>query len=280
MWPESEPDRKLRGAARLCPGPNLNCLQIGRLYPEGFRLRPSFGVTGKNSLSCHRVERGPAIFVEYAGGRQSQEWGAAETPFFQNSPRSGSSLSGDHVQFMCVFNFASSSVVAGPRPRPPLPLCEELRGEVCLWEQKRTRDVLQRGPPPPPKQPCSRLCRPGRRPGQPHMLRGPSPKPAALSPATGGLRCWRRGLGWLSVPGQLFARILDINPSGSFCNWCFYVTSNVPSVSQNAASLVPVLCGGLLHPPPQSPESISYSWLMSLERGIQEQWEDPGLGVR
>lgn len=165
---------------------------------------------------------------------------------------------------MCVFNFASSSVVAGLRPRPPLPLCEELRGEVCLWEQKRTRDVLLRGPPPPPKQPCLRLCRPGRRPGQPHMLRGPSPKPAALSPATGGLRCWRRGLGWLSVPGQLFARILDINPSGSFCNWCFYVTSNVPSVSQNAASLVPVLWGGLLHPPPQSPESISYSWLMSL----------------
>lgn len=30
-------------------------------------------------------------------------------------------------------------------------------------------------------------------------------------------------------PGQLFARILDINPSGS--NWCFYVAANVPSPS-------------------------------------------------
>lgn len=158
MWPEPEPDRKPRGPPPVpWPQPELFADWGGSAQKASVCALPLARLE-KHPLSCHLMERGPAILVESAGD-VSHRSGVQLGPLSFRTPPEVVPASGDHVQFMCVFNFASSSVVAGPRPCPPLPLWEELREElVCLWEPKRTRDVLPRGPPPPPKQPCSCHC--------------------------------------------------------------------------------------------------------------------------
>lgn len=147
------------------------------------------------------------------GGLQSQEWGTAETLSFQNFPRSGPSPSVEHVQFTCVLNFClkpcSSRTCPMPKPSPP---AEELQEErVC--SQKQKTNVLSQGPPLPPTAALPALWQPGMKATPATHAEGPTMRLADPRPYIEGLGCQRTRSRWLAVPGQLFARILDINPS-------------------------------------------------------------------
>lgn len=105
--------------------------------------------------------------------------------------------------------------------------------------RREPQDVLLRGPPPLPK---AALLTPSSawNEGCGSHIHREAPACSCQALPAKGLWCWKPGIGWLSAPGQLFARILDINPSRRFCTWCFHVAANVPlSISQSAAFLVP-----------------------------------------
>lgn len=127
--------------------------------------------------------------------------------------------------------------------------------------RREPQDVLLRGPPPLPK---AALLTPSSawNEGCGSHIHREAPACSCQALPAKGLWCWKPGIGWLSAPGQLFARILDINPSRRFCTWCFHVAANVPlSISQSAAFLVPC---PLCPVPPVSQEHHHYSWLISL----------------
>lgn len=84
VWPERQPDRKLRWVTSLCTGPNLNCLQMGgspqvSIGPHLWSDQEKVTVLppSEEASSCFELPS----FVESTGGRQSQEWDAAETTF-------------------------------------------------------------------------------------------------------------------------------------------------------------------------------------------------------
>lgn len=167
------------------PWPNLNCLQIGEALPR--RLLSALCLwrdwkkltvlPPRGEKTCHPLWNPP--------GDVSHKSGVRLRPFFQNYPRRGSSPSGDHVQFMCVFNFASSSVVAGPRPRPSLPSVRSC-GKRFASGSRRDRGMFCCGPSTSATAALLSPLQPGMKPCQPHMLRGPSLKRPGPRP-----RHWR-----------------------------------------------------------------------------------------
>lgn len=202
--------------ASLNPGPNLNCLETGeapsRRRPSGpflwsdwekLTTLPLGGERCHPALTCHPLQQ---LLADV------NQVGCSQDPFLPQLPQKWSgSPSGDHVQFMCVFSFCfklcSSRTCPVHIPSPS----EELREErVCLWEQKR-RDAQLLGPPLLPTSALPAPLQPGMKPMPATSAEGPQPE--AARPSAGGSWCLRPGLGWLLIPGQLFARILDINPS-------------------------------------------------------------------
>lgn len=111
-----------------------------------------FGTTWENSLSCHLTERGlvwlrPAILRGICWGTEISRVGCSLDPFLSELPQKWFQLLWGTMFSLCLFNYASSSVVAGPTPCPALPVCEELWEEwVCLWEQKRMTGHSAAGP--------------------------------------------------------------------------------------------------------------------------------------
>lgn len=202
------------------PQPNLNCLHTGEAPPRRLPFGPLLWCDQEKLTTLRPSGEKPAspdldlpcLWNHKDISLKSRV--ADETPSFQNFPGNGSSPSEEHVQLMCVFNFCFKLCSSRSCPMAnPSPLRSCGKSGFAPRSRGERQGVLLQGPLLPPTAALPALWQPGIEAVLAAWSEGPTVKPPDPRPHSWRPVCQRPRIRWLAMPGRLFARTLDINPS-------------------------------------------------------------------